>query len=406
MSRLWKNVILFLFAMVFLTACQTENSSLSENKVPPVQASDMSHMPENRGYGAQASISANTSKGKPQESGMADRLEVLEELRQFSDIIDIKDAGNNQLMVFADKIYLYDCMSARIVKQSEGNIPSGWFYAVLELYVLDNGYGIIGQNDKDEITCYLYDENLSLTREISILETLHIDPIFTSSAAVSTDGSILAVIDWPNAVYTYHMNTGETRKILDVTSPAAKTEGISGINRLGIAGNKIVFLYDSYPKDGQDTFISSAGCMNMDGSGLFTGSCEPLCKMKQNQYSRCVVLDEDMPDPPSGRAMLFYPENSEMKTIEFTRKAESGHVWISEKGNYIVTTERQDNKGWMLRIYEASNGQIRYEKWYNCPDTNAYREPYVYLKEDLGQIILYFRPLNENPYSMVDILKL
>ena len=176
-------------------------------------------------------------------------------------------AGNGTLLVLADKLYLYDTGTATVLADTEA--PLRYF----EAQAIDGGYVLSGMGDNGAMA-YIYDNSLSLKKEIAVNELLPGDFVVseTGGVAASTDGKKLAFAAL-GGLYLYDLESGSLTTLLDLAQNAGTASiGISMLNGAAFAqGNsQIVFCGsgNSIPAvDGEDGF-SIYGSIAVDGSNL------------------------------------------------------------------------------------------------------------------------------------------
>lgn len=175
-------------------------------------------------------------------------------------------AGDGKLFVAADKLYLYDTTAASMLATTETPLSS--FY----VQTIDGGYMLSGMGD-DGVMAYIYDESLSLNREIATSELLTGDFVFSETGvAASADGKKLA-ISAMRGVYLYDLESGSLTILLDLAQNAGTSSiRISMLNGLAFTQDDTQLTFygegvSSPTVDGESSF-SIYGSMAVDGSNL------------------------------------------------------------------------------------------------------------------------------------------
>ncbi|MDE7219320.1 MAG: hypothetical protein K2O45_06845, partial [Oscillospiraceae bacterium] len=199
-------------------------------------------------------------------------------------------AGNGTLLVLADKLYLYDTAAASVLAATEA--PLRDFY----VQSIDGSYILSGLGD-DGVMAYIYDNALSLTKEIAVDELLPEDFVVSETGiAASTDGRKLAIAAM-RGLYLYDLESGSLTTLLDLTQNAGtSTVGIAMLTSLAFTqdNSQLVFYGAgaSIPAvDGEESF-SIYGSIAVDGSDLKL--------TKPSAY--------DMEEMQSSTSRLFFPQ--------------------------------------------------------------------------------------------------
>ena len=263
-------------------------------------------------------------------------------------------AGNGTLLVLADKLYLYDTAGASVLVVTE--TPLRDFY----VQSIDGGYILSGMGD-DGVMVYIYDNTLSLSREIAVNDLLAGDfAVSETGIAVSADGRKLAIAAM-GGLYLYDLESGSLTTLLDLTQNAGtSTVGIAMLTSLAFTQNNSQLAFYgagvSIPVvDGEDSF-SIYGSIAVDGSGLKL--------TKPSAY--------DIEEMQSSTSRLFFPQTFTQATgslLWIDRKTGASHtlsfatvdegrngVYSSEQGNYVATAVLADSL--TVRVYDVASGEL------------------------------------------------
>lgn len=335
-------------------------------------------------------------------------MPIAERLNQFPNIAAIWYASDNKLAILADKLYLFDYVKNQII--AETNRLDNWD-EIIGFYQVEGGYVVVaprysfkstGTEGAGEITdskmeCIWLDKKLKQQTVVDISSKLKVHPNFAREVAISRNGQFIAVCT-DSGLYLYNKKTEKTKHIIRVDN----TKIVASVSYIDFFGKdtKIVFLGCRFDSDGNMEAI--IGSINLDGTNLYTSVEKDLETI--TSYDTFALLGQDIPKgAPSGKACILEADSRKVKEFPLEEQIESTNLWGSKKGSYYGTTVFKENKGWNIRIYEKNNGKMIYEKMY-AEDTNKYRDPYLYILDDIGCVIMYFRPFGENSNYTIKII--
>ncbi len=344
-------------------------------------------------------------------------------LNQFQGLDEIQYAGGDKVLLFADKIYLYELSGNSVAAESEYP-DSGGEYSGLKAWIIDSGYvvayeafcedsetgtnsaysdsaifdsTVVGGNGTAgaiHIMFAYYNENLVLQKTVDVTG-LGSDITYIHEAAPSMDGSMIAVCEWGVGIALYNAETMEKLKVLSLRGTEnAEIGKLHSISQVGFAenDNKIIFL-GTCIKDGEG--YTCFGSVKTDGSNLCIHKESASDAM--SVYPEHAIFSEKAPDElAGGKVWAYYSAQDIFRMMPLTEKRESGHVWGSDKGNYFVTAVREDNVGWTLRLYDVMTAGLVSTKVYEVENIGDYREPHICYLEDAHAAVLLQRPLGDN----------
>lgn len=347
-----------------------------------------------------------------------DIASVQNGMDQFQGMEEIQYAGGDRILLFADRIYLYELTGQRVIAEAEYPDNNGK-YGNLKTWITDSGYcmayetisgnqetqtgvsetvvlGGGGQENvgSNHIMYAYYDADLGLQKTIDVT-ALGADVTFIHETAPSRDGGRIAVCEWGQGISLYDVNTMAKMEILRVDGKNyAEMGGLCSVNQVAFAENdsRIVFLGDCI--ENGEGYICY-GSVKTDGSGLAVYRENTFDVM--SVFAEHTILSEELPDDrTSGQIWVYYPSQEMSRVIQLSEKIESSHAWGSDKGNYCITAVRNDNVGWTLRLYDIRTTTLVSTKVYEVANTDDYREPHICYLEDQHTAVLLQRPYGDN----------
>ena len=286
-------------------------------------------------------------------------------------------AGNGTLLVLADKLYLYDTGTATVLADTEA--PLRYF----EAQAIDGGYVLSGMGDNGAMA-YIYDNSLSVKKEIAVNELLPGDFVVseTGGVAASTDGKKLAFAAL-GGLYLYDLESGSLTTLLDLAQNAGTASiGISMLNGAAFAqGNsQIVFCGsgNSIPAvDGEDGF-SIYGSIAVDGSNLKLTKPSAYA-MEEMQSSASRLFFPQTFTQANGTLLWIDRATGSADTLSFSTGNEGKDgVYGSEQGSYVATAVLDGNL--TVRVYDVASGELlATEVIENSDPTYFNRIPRIYL---------------------------
>lgn len=288
-------------------------------------------------------------------------------------------AGDGKLFVVADKLHLYDTRTASVLATTEPPLSSFYVQAI------GGGYILSGMGD-DGVMAYIYDDNLSLNRELAMNELLNGDFVFSETGVTaSADGKKLA-ISAMRGVYLYDLESGSLTTLLDLTQNAGTSSiRISILNGLAFNqdNSQLTFYGEGMSNpavDGENSF-SIYGSMAVDGSN--PKLTKPSAYSIDEMQSRANRLFFPQAFNQGGGSLLWIDgQTGRENTLSFSTSAEGKDgVYSSEQGNYVATAVLGDNL--TIRVYEVDSGELlATEVIENADSTYFNRIPQVYLLDE------------------------
>lgn len=357
------------------------------------------------------------SRAQENDSKPLDSASVQSGLNQFRGMDEIQYAGEDRILVFADKIYLYELTGQKVIAETEYPDSKG-LYGNLRTWITDSGYVIAyktlseGQESETSTTEIIgvgggeitggfqimyayYDANLRIDKIIDVT-ALGGESAFIHKTAPSRDGNRVVVCESGKGISIYDVNTLTKIEVLSVNGKdnAGLTGGLCSVSQVAFAENdsRIVFLGD-YIENGEGN--KCYGSVKTDGSDLSVHKGNTFDIM--NVFSEHTIFSEELPDDRvSGQVWVYYPSEDRTQIIQMSEKRESNLVYGSDKGNYFVTAVENENIGWVLRLYDIRTAELVSTKLYELENTEAYRDPHICYLEEQQTAVLLQRPYGDN----------
>lgn len=302
-------------------------------------------------------------------------------------------AGDGKLFVVADKLYLYDTLTASVLAVTETPLRD------FDVQIIDGGYILSGMGD-DGASAYIYDDSLSLNNEITINELLTGDFVVSETGvAASTDGKKLAITAM-RGLYLYDLENKSLTTLLDLTQNAGTSSiGISMVHGLAFTqdNSQLVFYGSglSIPAvNGEDSF-SIYGSIALDGGNLKLTKPSAY-DIEEMQRSTSRLFFPQTFTKSNGTLLWLDRKASSVNTLSFANNSEGGDgIYSSEQGNYVATAVLAGNL--TVRIYDVDSGMLLHtEVIENTNSTYFNRIPRIYLLDEAKTaVVLLGGSINE-----------
>lgn len=407
--------------MMILTCCLLLCAGCSADedadKVTRIEGLDIDIVQES----GSESIPTQEDDRKPTDS-----LSMQSGLNQFQGLDEIQYAGGDRILLFADRIYLYELTGQKVIAETEYPDSNGRG-GNIKTWIMDSGYCIAYETFSESqetqtgttecvifgegeaaiagsfhIIYAYYDTDLNFQKTIDVT-ALGADVEFIHRTAPSRDGRQIAVCEQGKGISLYDVNTLEKVEVLQVDGKEyAWMDGLSSVNQVAFAENdsRIVFLGNCIEND---KGYVCYGSVKTDGSSLAVHRGNTFDIM--NVFAEHTIYSEELPDDrTSGQVWIYYPFQDTSQMVQLSEKIESSHVWGSDKGNYFITAVRNDDIGWTLRLYDIRTLKLVSTKVYEVSNTDDYREPHICYLEEQQIAVLFQRPYGENEQYKVGVV--
>jgi hypothetical protein len=307
----------------------------------------------------------------------------------------------NTVIISADKLYLYDLAAQKVIAETGKESFNGEaYYPIKNGYVGigmkmpggGNGGGLVVNSSAPGYVIQFYDSSLAKGTAISLDTILKSGEMVFSElgVAVSSDGNSIAIAS--NIGLTlYNVSTKQKTILIDCRiADNTGRKGISMIEQVAfVNGDKsIVFQAQSFdvpPVNGKSSY-ATYGFIDTNGANLSNAKCDGMTIRAVIPYSGFTFLIDEYRNPSGKFAVL---DNSTNKTTLFslTTKKESCVAFGSDKGAYFATSEIT-NSGIVIRVYNAPDGKLAYEKTIQEDARHMERDPEVKILDGSKTLIV------------------
>lgn len=379
---------ILLILILFVSGC-TNSNTLNDSS---------SDMPSNSVKSETSSDAESDAVASKVSGAVASKVSDIDTSKIQGKIKNIYYVNNNQVLIQADKLYLYDLFISEILYQ----VDKGSFQ-VEECHVIDNGIvaiGEVGNNGSGDsmssgpgnLLCVTYDRELNKIAEVDMNEFIgeneYID--FTQSVAMSKDGQKIAFAT-NGGLFLYDINDKTKTTLINLLDDdSEKRMGLALFDQIAFVNddNMIAFKSQSFdiPAVNGKASFDTYGTISIDGTGLSVNRSTDYSVKQMIAYNTFLVLTEDF-TVPSGKLMVLDLSSNKSEIFRTATKKESGNVFGSEKGQYFATsTVNQDNV--TVRIYDMKNSSLLLEESIVKESVYMEREPEVRIIDDMRTCIV------------------
>lgn len=349
------------------------------------------------------------------EKNELDIARLEENLSKFDNVINVAYVSENKLFVVADKMYLIDINSGEIVAQ---NAECDYVNGEIKVYSNDKNIIIVGKKYKDageeEVVFWdeedatkqcvvYYDYQLNLVENINIYETFGLNPDFVQYVSVNKFGNLAVYDDEYRKLYLCDIDTKKKKKIFGKSNAELVYDNkiqftISGGIEFAQNDERIVFKAEclDYPvEDGTNDFLG-IGSVSLDGKEYYvTKAGDEYTKLES--FHNYAILSQDCGyTSPTGEVIKYMFDTDSTEIINLKTNGESESLYCSKNGNILATSEENGDNDWNIRLYDAKSGELIVDILYDKLSSGNYREPQIYVFEELNIALLFFRTEDEN----------
>lgn len=354
------NLVMGLF-MLLAAGC-------GENSDPPVIS--------NEHQGRTFSVGEGTAPAEPT---------VVSDLKIEGDIKNIYYAQKDEVLITADKLYLYDVTAGSVLQES----PQEDF-AAERLWTINSGYAAVretlgNQHSGTMMTAggvaykvVFYDHDLKKVSEFDLDSLFEGDDTLMSLQAISFsyDGTRMAYATY-SGLYIYDLEEKTKTTILDLSNlDTGNRSGIVNIEQVGFTDQDkvIAFKAQSYdvPADPEKASFDTCGFVNTDGTGLVNRTFDAYTCKRLTTYNQHLLLAED-PTNASGKTLVMQMPGGNTIIHPQIERSESGNLWGSDQGTYFATSVPHSS-GWTIRIYNTATGTLEAEQRISVDGEKRYME--------------------------------
>ena len=286
-------------------------------------------------------------------------------------VMGIYPAGDSKVLVFADKISLYDLATGKTVGTASEEVLDS-----LRCWTLDSGYVIVGQvtskgsgglevvegTSGPQLRVVFYDASLKSRSEFDILNILRDEEtlMVPEAIAFSSDGNRIAYATM-NGLYLYDRQQDKRTTLIDLTAEDWKARsGICNVEQVGFTngGNSIAFKAQSFdvPVVIDKPSFDTIGIINTDGTGLTNQKVDGYAAKELSAYDSRLLVAEDF-TTADGRMMVMDNKSGSKKIHILSDNNEGGNIYGSDTGRYFASSV-SSKTGWTVRVYDTETGKM------------------------------------------------
>ena len=386
MRKLSSSILLVL--ILFISGC-TNSNNLNDS------SSDMPSISVSSETSSNAESDAVVSK---ESDAATSKISDIDTSKIQGKIKNIYYVDNNQVLIQADKLYLYDLFKSEILCQVDKGI-----FKEEECHVIDNGIVVVGKVGNNgsggsmspgsgNLLCVIYDRELNKKAEVEVNEFIgeneYIDS--TQLVAMSKDGEKIAFAT-NGGLFLYDIDDNKKTTLINLLDDDSdKRIGLALFEQIAFVNDddKIAFKSQSFDVpavNGKESF-DTYGTISIDGTGLSVNRSTDYSVKQMIAYNTFLFLAEDF-TVPSGKLMVFDLSSNNSEILRTKTEKESGNVFGSEKGRYFATSiVGQDNV--TVRIYDMKNSLLLLEESIVKESVYMEREPEVRIIDDMRTCIV------------------
>ncbi len=298
---------------------------------------------------------------------------VISDLKIEGDIKDIYYSDEDTILIAADKLYLYDIETGKVLNEVTRET-----FESENLWVIDSGYVAVRQsssriNDASIMSnvnfnyeAIFYDGELNEVSDMNLNHLLEEDDMLVSTQAISfnTSGSQVAYATY-SGIYIYDFEKEKKVMVIDLTSMDTKQRaGIVNIEQISFTDEdrRIAFKAQSFnvPAVPDEPSFDTCGTVNIDGSELMNQRFDNYTCKKLTSYDNLLLFAED-PSIATGRTLVMEMPSEKIKIFNQITRNESGNIWGSIEGGFFATSTLNDS-GWTIRVYNTKTGELEAEQ--------------------------------------------
>nr|WP_314459813.1 hypothetical protein [uncultured Clostridium sp.] len=314
-------------------------------------------------------------------------------------IRNIYCVAQNQVLILADKLYIYDLFTNGILSKTDiVNFSEAEFYSIdrgiaaIGKINADNSNGLSANAKEDDILIIIYDNSLNKTVQISS-SMFGAENEFIASpqqVAISKDGKNIAFAT-NTGLYIYNIDTKTKTTLIDLSDEDdEKRNGLAWFDKVAFVknGSSLAFMAQSFDvpaingKDAYDTY----GTIDISGSNLILNKSKDYTVKQLLAFNDFMLLGDDFM-APSGKLLKLDLSTMKPETFNTQTQKESGSIFGSEKGGYFATSVvNKDNI--TVRVYSMDTGLMLMEEKIVEDSFYMEREPEVRIIDGLKTCIV------------------
>lgn len=306
-------------------------------------------------------------------------------------------ANGNQIIIAADKLYLYDTQKGEKVASADISMEElcvqtylgGYFVVGQENSGSSNGSFVESQS-RDGIKGYLLNKDFDIENTISFNSLLSNDFVLgTADVTISQDGKQIA-FGGLEGLYSYDVSSQKVRTILDYSKDGrANNMQILMIDSITFAGDKtLVYVGRGTSGSNGGEGVSVYGTVSIDTANLSITEKADY-EIEEVQKGGDLLIMPQIFNRNNGTLLMLDVVSNTEKIMSFSGRSEGKDgVFCSVQGKYVATSILGENSV-TINIYDTASGKnIHTETVKNSNSTYFLRVPQVLVLDESGICIV------------------
>ena len=269
-------------------------------------------------------------------------------------ILGCSYAGDNNVIVFADELHLYDTQLGKVTASTKVSMRD------IVVQPFNDGYLIIGLGD-DGVNAYLCSADFSKKEDLKLYGLLSEDFILSPYGVdISEDGKMLVIAGF-RGLYLYDVKSGKLSTLLAVDDNAKSNNmKISTIEQLCFINRDtelaFVGLGRQLPATNSTDDPHIFGTISIDGGRLTITKPASYTVAELLVGGDMLMMPQGF-DRNNGTLLVMDTRTGKETFVPFSTSAEgSDGIYCSEQGNYFATAVLGSDL--TIRIYETKTGNL------------------------------------------------
>lgn len=269
-------------------------------------------------------------------------------------ILGCSYAGDNNVIVFADELHLYDTQLGKVTASTKVSMRD------IVVQPFNDGYLIIGLGD-DGVNAYLCSADFSKKEDLKLYGLLSEDFILSPYGVdISEDGKMLVIAGF-RGLYLYDVKSGKLSTLLAVDDNAKSNNmKISTIEQLCFINRDtelaFVGLGRQLPATNSTDDQHIYGTISIDGGRLTITKPASYTVAELLVGGDMLMMPQGF-DRNNGTLLVMDTRTGKETFVPFSTSAEgSDGIYCSEQGNYFATAVLGSDL--TIRIYETKTGNL------------------------------------------------
>lgn len=269
-------------------------------------------------------------------------------------ILGCSYAGDNNVIVFADELHLYDTQLGKVTASTKVSMRD------IVVQPFNDGYLIIGLGD-DGVNAYLCSADFSKKEDLKLYGLLSEDFILSPYGVdISEDGKMLVIAGF-RGLYLYDVKSGKLSTLLAVDDNAKSNNmKISTIEQLCFINRDtelaFVGLGRQLPATNSTDDQHIYGTISIDGGRLTITKPASYTVAELLVGGGMLMMPQGF-DRNNGTLLVMDTRTGKETFVPFSTSAEgSDGIYCSEQGNYFATAVLGSDL--TIRIYETKTGNL------------------------------------------------